>query len=316
MIRPLRPTDVVAYVAFRRQVVHCHESEISGGSRRLPTIAEFWGRSFAVEPGRESWIQIDRGHMSGLIAAKRRFHADVWDIDQLLVLPSPDASRTCMRLLEHLLAAAVDEGIQKVFLRVPVGNAALQCARQVGFFQYCIESAYYLAEVPTLARPPVIPYLRPRRPSDHQALFQMYSSVVPVRVRQAEAMTLQEWRWTDGWGVHAVSFPPPFRRRLRRDYVVEGAPRLNGWLQVDTDALRMTVLTNHPEFADVGALLRHGITQLEAGRHAYCAARDYQPELALALEDNGFAVVGHFALLARALAVRIPEAKLVPIRAS
>src|SRR5579875_1067856 len=201
MIRALRPTDILAYVDFCRQVAG---PLADGKNERLPPISalrSFWGHSLAIEPGRESWVQIEHGRISGLVTTKHREGVDVWQIDQLLILPSADAGRTCMRLLEHLLAAAADEGIQKVFLRLTTADPALEWASRVGFFQYCTEYVYYLDEVPTFAHPAVDSHLRQRRASDHQALFQLYCAAVPFRVRQAEGMTLHEWRWTDGWQV-------------------------------------------------------------------------------------------------------------------
>src|SRR5215472_5931421 len=190
MIRALRPTDLVAYIAFCHQVARNLRSDgdplSDGGAdfHPVPTVVGFLGRSFALEHGRESWVAIEHGHISGLVAAKRREGGDVWDVDQLAILPTSDAARTGTRLLEQLLAAAVDEGIHKVFLRLPEDDPAEEWAQQVGFFPYCHETAYFRAELPTLAHPPAIPGVRPRRAADHQALFQLYCSAVPARVRQ------------------------------------------------------------------------------------------------------------------------------------
>lgn len=316
MIRALRPTDLLAFVDFCRQVSGALADGSIGPLPAIPTVRSFWSHSLALEPGRESWVQIEHGRISGLVTAKHREGADVWHIDQLLILPSSDAGRTCTRLLEHLLTAAADEGIQKVYLRLTTADPAIEWACRVGFFQYCTEYVYYLDEVPTFAHPAAVARLRPRRASDHQALFQLYCAVVPFRIRQAEGMTLHEWRWTDGWQIRHLGFPLPFRTSRRQDYVVEAMPRLNGWLQIDRRRRRVSILTNPNEMPDVDGLLRVGLAQLGPGRSADCVARDYQPDVISALEEHHFREVGHYSLLARALAVRIPEAKLVPIRAS
>lgn len=319
MIRALRPTDVWSYVTFCHRVARGQTSSSGGGRlpsfRTIPVLAAFLGRSLALELGRETWVQIEHGRISGLVAAKRRAGADVWDVDQLAMLPSEDAGRTCIRLLDQLLAAAADEGIQKVFLRLADDDPAQAWVRQAGFFQYCVESVYWRAELPTFARPPTTVRLRRRRPSDHQSLFQMYCSAVPFRVRQAEGMTLHEWRWTDGWamkpvGLGVVAGGP------RADFVVEASPGLAAWLQVDGRRRRMTILTDAQGSVDVTEILRFGMARLGGARPAWCAARDYQPGLAHALDDNGFTIVRREGLFARALAVRIPELNLVPIRAS
>ncbi|HVB97379.1 MAG TPA: GNAT family N-acetyltransferase [Chloroflexota bacterium] len=316
MIRALRPTDLLAYVDFCRQVALARTDDDREALSAYPTVRDFWSHSLALEPGRETWVQIEHGHISGLVTAKHREGADVWQIDQLLILPSADAGRTCTRLLEHLLTAAADEGIQKVFLRLTVNDPALEWANRAGFFQYCTEYVYALPEVPTFAHVTVVAHLRPRRASDHQSLFQLYCVTVPFRVRQAEGMTLHEWRWTDGWQVHHLAFPLSFRAARRQDYVVETAPRLSGWLQVERQSRRLGILSNQAEAPDVDGLLRFGLARLGSGGFANCIVRDYQPAVLASLEDHHFREVGHYSLLARALAVRIPEAKLVPIRAS
>lgn len=318
MIRALRPTDVLAYVAFcnrvsRRRNVDPIDGQLLGLGP-VQTLAGFLGRALAIEAGRESWVQIERGHISGLVAAKRREGADIWEVDQLALLPTSDAGRTCTRLLEQLIAAAADEGIHKVFLRLEEDDPARRWAEEVGFVEYGRESLYYRAEVPALVRPAPDPALRPRRAADHQALFQLYCAAVPFRVRQAEAMTLHEWRWMDGWGTRPVS-SRLLRADARADFVVEVPPRLGGWLQVDRRRRQFAILCD-PNYAGENALLEFGLAHLGGGRPGRCAARDYQIGLANALEENGFGVIRRYALYARGIAARIPEVKLVPVRVS
>lgn len=319
MIRALRPTDVLAYAAFCHEVARggCPEpgDGISPGFRPVPMLVGFVGRSLALEYGRESWVQIEHGQISGLVAAKRREGTDVWDVDQIALLPRSDAGRTCGRLLDQLLSAAVDEGIQKVFLRLDEDDPAQEWVKQVGFFEYCRQTRYGRVELPTLAHPPDLPRVRPRRAADHQALFQLYCAAVPVRVRQAEGMTLHEWRWTDGWGMRPVTLRL-VEGSKRHDYVVEADDRLGGWLQVDRRRGHLGILTDSHLGVDEAAALAFGMGRLKAGRAATCYARDYQPGLMNALEELGFVAIRRDVLFARALAAKVPEAKLVPVRAS
>jgi hypothetical protein len=249
------------------------------------------------------------------VAAKRREGADVWDIDELSFLPLPDADRTAIRLLEQLLTAAADDGVHKVFLRLLDGSPAQDWVRQVGFFRYCTEATYGRPELPTFSKSVTTLRMRRRRPSDHQPLFQLYCAAVPFRVRQAEGMTLHEWRWTDGWGVRSAGVGS-FVRGSRTDYVVDGAARPSAWLQVDRKRRRLALLTDPQHDVDVAEVLRFGMSRLGAGGGALCSARDYQPSVAAALEDAGFVAVQHESLYARALAARVPELKFVPMRAS
>lgn len=318
MIRALRPTDVLAYVAFcnrvsRRRNVDPIEGEPLGFAP-VPTLVGFLGRSFALDAGHESWVQIERGHISGLVAAKRREGADVWDVDQLALLPTSDAGRTCTRLLEQLLAAAVDEGILKVFLRLEEDDPARRWAEEVGFVEYSREYLYVRPEVPSGIGPVDLPGLRPRRAADHQALFQLYCGAVPFRVRQAEAMTLHEWRWLDGWGSHSMS-SRLLRGDARIDYVVEADGHVAGWLKLDPRRREVSILADQTHSVQE-PLLAFALARLGPGRPVRCPARDFQEGLHQALEDGAFGVVRRYALYARALAARIPEVKLVPVRAS
>jgi len=318
VIRALRPTDVAAYVAFCRRLDEFVKLDTDGyqrGWRAVPEVAGFIERSLPLASRRESWIRIEKGEIFGLVAARRRVGADVWDVDQLDVLPTADADRTVAELLDNLLGAAVHEGIHKVFLRLPEDDPALDWVRRVGFFPYCREELFYRGEVPALAHPPTIPGLRSRRPADHQPLFQLYSAAVPFRVRQAEAMTLHEWRWLDGWfprgvGIGFILGP------ARQDYVLSGETRPRAWLQVNRRERRLALLTEPDSACDPSDLLRIGMVQLAGGKPAWCAVRDYQVGQATALQELGFLSAGRFVLFARALAVRVPEMKLVPIRAS
>jgi GNAT superfamily N-acetyltransferase len=319
MIRALRPTDVLAYLTFYNRLPRGRHdpsdrlAPATGGV--LPLVTGFFGRSLALDAGRETWVQIDNGRISGLVASKRREGADIWDVDQLAVLPSADSARTASRLLEQLLSAAVDEGIHKVFLRLDERDPAQDWVRQVGFFQYCQETTFVRPEVPAFARPIVDQRIRQRRASDHHILFQLYCSAVPFRVRQAEGMTLHEWRWTDGWAVR----PAGFRSLIgtfRSDFVFDVDSRAAAWLQVDRAKRRLSILTDEHLDVDTSDLITYGLMRLEAGGPAWCAARDYQDGLACALKENNFLFGRSETLFARALASRVPEAKLVPVRAS
>jgi hypothetical protein len=318
MIRALRPTDILAYVSFSRNALGPVGGGLAGepdSHRSAPILLSFLGRSLALAPGRETWVQVDHGRIAGLVTTKRREGADVWDVDELTLLPAPDAGATCARLLQHMLAAAVEAGIQKIYLRVPEDDPTQDWARRAGFFHYASETWYSRSEVPTYAHPPAASSLRRRRPVDHQGLFQLYCSAVPFRVRQVEGMTLHEWRWTDGWATGPGGVRG-FGRSSRVDFILDGEQRPRAWLQVERRHRRLSVLTDQPDAVDLAEILRFGMARLGPGQTAWCPVRDYQVGLATALEDAGFVAVRRIALLARGLAARLPELKLVPVRAS
>jgi hypothetical protein len=313
LIRALRPTDLPAFLNFRARAPA--NEALLGPALRAGGLSfrEFLGRSLALNPGRETWVHVEQGQLFGLVAARARFGTDVWDVDYLMVTPAVDDDRVALRLLSHLCEAAVEEGVHKVFLRVPLDSPWLQPARQAGFVQYTTENVFVLPTLPPAAKPPV-PGLRTRRPADHQPLFQLYSSAVPAHVRQVEALTLQEWRWTDNWGFTSMASLRGAVRRRRRDLVVHDDGRATAWVQVDLGQRTVQLLVDANKPAPIADLLERGLAELPPGRAVAFALRDYQSELTSSIEDKGFRPIESQALLAQMLTVRIPETRLVPAR--
>ena len=313
MIRALRPTDLPAFLAFRTRAAHNEAVFSAGHGADTLSFREMLGRSLALRPGIETWVQIENGQIHGLVSARARFGTDVWDIDQLLIAPSPDEDRVCLRLLDHLCAAAVEEGVMKVFLGLPSNSSWATASRQAGFVHYTTEQPYLHPSLPALERTPV-EGLRPRRPADHQALFHLYSAAVPAHVRQIEAMTLQEWRWNDNWGLASVaSVRPPLSRR-RRDMVVQLEGEVAAWLLVQVRPRTVRVLCDVDSRLDAGVLLRRALAELPPSAPVTCPVREYQRELIGPLEELGFVPSEEQELFARLLAARIPERRLVPAR--
>jgi hypothetical protein len=313
VIRALRPTDLPAFLAFRTRAAHNEAVLSPGHGRESVSFREMLGRSLALRPGIETWVQIENGQMHGLVSARARFGTDVWDIDQLLIAPSLDEDRVCLRLLDHLCAAAVEEGVMKVFLRLPSDSSWATASRQAGFVHYTTEQPWVHASLPAVERP-IVEGLRPRRPADHQALFHLYSAAVPAHVRQIEAMTLQEWRWNDNWGLASVASVRPALSRRRRDMVVQSESEVVAWLQVQMRPRTVRLLCDGDTRLDPGVLLRRALAELPPSGPVACPVRDYQLELVGPLEELGFVPTEEQELFARLLAARIPERRLVPAR--
>jgi hypothetical protein len=318
MIRALRPTDLLSYLAFRRQNP---DNEALGGAdgQALSTnLGEFLGDTIALDSRRAHWALFDRGAIQGLVAVRARFGADIWDIERLVLAPTADYEPTIGRLLDHVLRQGAEEGVQKVFLRIREGSESLVAARRAGFHRYVSEHVFRSASDRAATIPPDSvddsPVLiRPRRPAHHQPIFQLYTAAVPGAVRQVEGMTLQEWRWTDGWQVGAIPWSSDVTRR--QDFVALGPEGIAGWLQVDFRTRMLSLLVSgRPDVARL--LIEFGTSQLGAAGHQRLVLRDYQAELATTVADLGFIPGERHALLARTIAIRIPEGKLVPVQAS
>jgi len=313
MIRGLMLTDALAYIAFRNKApVNDAIANPSGVTHRLG-LNYLLGHAALPDTKRLSWICIDRGQITGLVSVRNRLAADIWDIDQLVAISGADQPRTYAELLNHLVSSAYSEGVQRIFLRVQADSEAEYASRQVGFCRYTTESVYLLDHNLSPAPPRSLRF-RPRRPVDHQALFQLYCAAVPARVRQIEGMTLQEWRSTDGWGL----YPMNWRVGLpygRRDFLVEDERVLVAWLQVEPRSRVLRLLLRPSWQVDVGTIVALGARQTHKCGQTLIPVRDYQESVRVYLEENEFKLVAQHALLSRSLAVRVLEPRLVPLRA-
>src|SRR5205823_29672 len=141
-----------------------------------------------------------------------------------------------------------------------------------------------------------------------------YCASVPGPVRQVEALTLQEWRWTDNWGFTSVASLRGAVGRRRRDLVVQGDGRISAWVQVELPARTLQLLLDPREGPQAAQLLERGLAEMTPGRPVAFALRDYQSDLSVSLEERGFRPIESQALLAQMLTVRVPERRLVPAR--
>lgn len=244
------------------------------------------------------------------MSVKARLGTDIWDIEHIVALPD-DVETIVGSLLRHVGLAASEEGVQKVFLRSILEDPVTIAARQAGFFQYSVERIYWLpssrAAKSSLA-------LRPRRAADHHAIFQLYCSVVPHLVRQVEGITLQEWRWTEGWGINRVGWKMTLPRR-RLDFVLDTDEELSAWLQVRTRSRTISFLARREAEEELPQLIRFGMSKMPVEGPVFCPVRHYQAFVEPALLEEGFQLVAEHALLAKSLAIRVPERKLVQVRA-
>ena len=312
MIRPLHPIDVPSYLSFAKNAC-CGEGVEGWEEGQAPMrFLDFLGRSLAWDAPRQTWVYTQGRQILGLVAVKSRPGAAVWEIDRLIGVDSPQADRALASLLEHLACLGGEEGVQKIFLRLPSASSLLPLARRAGFFVYASERLYRASVRPTRVQVEAPP-LRGRRGYDHPALFDLYTRSVPLRARQAEALTLQEWRWLDGW--------QPRRHwrfnlaRSRRDYVwvdqglVVAAVRLERRRHLIGVAIDQAKIG--PREAD--GVLSFALSHMPESAPLLCPVREYQETLEGAVRRFGFEQVGEYALLVKQLAVRVGDRCLVPV---
>ncbi|MCL5108146.1 MAG: hypothetical protein M1401_04670 [Chloroflexi bacterium] len=246
------------------------------------------------------------------MSIRNRRGAAVWQVERLLGLPGHDMDCVLEDLLVHLAAVGADEGIQKVFLNLPSSSPLIPVARRAGFYGYTIERLYRGAGQGSTGSADVP---RVRRGLDNLALFEHYNRAVPLRVRQAEALTLQEWRWLDGW--------TPRRHwrlslsRTRQDYLLERGDRVVAWLRVEPArrVARVSLEEAQVSQQQTGDLLAFAIAHLPASGSVYVPAREYETSLESSLLQLGFSQIGESVLTVKPLSVRVLDRCLIPARA-
>lgn len=200
--------------------------------------------SARIRCGRRAW-EIDglyfpgRAGMAAAAAAENRNGAGLRAIHP----PGDESDAAAMELLEQLIAAVGWRSGERIFLRLAANCPALPLARRSGFhpcFNETLLAGYggmnpYSAaggrSAAAVKGSPAGPgtgdsigNLRPRRPSEDYALFQLFCASTPVAVRDALGLTFDQWQ---------AAREPLFRQGnggRAQEWVSEHKDRIIGWL--------------------------------------------------------------------------------------
>lgn len=218
----------------------------------------------------------------------------------LCVAAENDAEQVLPPLVEHLSARALQRGVLRLLVRVPLDDPLTPVIRLQGFRQYATENVLF-AEAPA-GRGVVPAGIRAFRGRDANALYHLYRKVTPQGVSQVEAPTYREWKM--------------LRHAGGQQFVVDRV-ELVAWSAVDRSSessrphtLRFMAL---PEEGMAGDVADHALAQAGPGP-AWCSLRHYDAHVIEALRPRGFSNLLTQALLVKELAIREPvrEKGLVP----
>lgn len=308
-VRHLRPTDLVALAAFEVRAFpnQARTRDCLDRDRRRPlaitTVLEQW---IAAED-RQTLVASSGLGIRGLVSARHRAGRDAWEVDWLVLEQDGEEERAAIALLERLGEEAVKARVQRIFLRLPKESDLAGAASRAGFLQYYSEVLLGRGpNEPPPAHEPAIA-LRPRQTGDELGLFRLYHGAVPPQVRSKEGMTLEEWCATRD-----------VRFWQQREFVWSEGDRVRGWLQVNQGSgsgqFRLLLLPEdegHMEDLVIAALARLG-----RSKRVLVLVPHFQPGLGTLLTQAwGFEPVTEYQNLVRQLAVRVPEARMVPVRA-
>jgi hypothetical protein len=315
VIRTLRPTHLVALRAFDSR---SSVTELTAPSwprvsadECSPPLWSLFAHSMAHSTGRRRvWAYFDPDGIRGLIVARVRCDGLVWDVHHLWVDGADES--VAESLLAWLCAEAANRGARRVFLELGTDTEERALARRAGFDQYTEATLHRFVGD---GRPPAaaLAGARTRRRGDELPLFQLYSAAVPLPVRAAEAMTLEEWqalykgarRWTPGLLSN------------RQQQVWQWGDTAIAWLEMAYGAKSQHAeWLVHPDHEEACDGLAAQALQLAGGKlPLYATSRVYQPALASALSRAGFVPVAERSVFVRQLAVRIPERALIAVSA-
>ena len=314
-IRAIGPTDLIPLIAFLRNGSHLEVTshgwpELQGDTSTRVMRDLF--RRLVIRPGGhpQAWVCAAGSTIHGLAVAKPRAGKLAWDVRELLV--SSDAHSVGVDLLEQLNAEAAKRGARRVFLSIGMDAAMTRLARQAGFVHYTSE-ALYAAKLPGSTASNSSRPARPRLRHDTPALFHLYNAAVPFKVRLSEAATIEEWTSLD-------RASRPWAPRLggsTQHFVWDEQGELAGWLQINfgSRSQHMTMLVNPSQSQTTEEMLQYALSQLSHKVPIYVPVRDYQQELASALERAGFTRTAEYLVFVREMTARVPNRAFVPARA-
>ena len=143
------------------------------------------------------YVYTERGLVLGYVQARCRWQRrDEWTITTLAATDK-DPERVWERLLEEVCRAAGEEGVIRVFVKVPKDEPQLNTFRSTrlhALHQRRIWGNLYFGQNSGAAQDdPYSELLRRRESRDAWDLMQLYSAVTPPVVQRAEMLTTRQW---------------------------------------------------------------------------------------------------------------------------
>ena len=264
------------------------------------------------------YVYEDEGRVLGFIQASNRpagiglAGATTLQVLNLCVDPEVDAGEAALPLIDHMTNQALERGIIRLFVRLPLEDPLAPIFRKHSFRQYAVENVLY-AENPEGRPPPELAGLRPERGKDPARVYQLYRKLTPRGIATFEAPTYKDWRALQGewFGHHHV-------RGESDDQFVVDRTEIVAWLRVQASS------STRPHTLSFMALPEDHLPE-ELADHAlgrlgpkpgpvWSSLRHYDSHMIEALRARGFSTLVNQSLMVKELAARVsaPEKGMVP----
>lgn len=226
------------------------------------------------------------GHIVGLGQTKPR--EAIWYVARLMAhksLPAAESAAVLTELLGGLATAAAEHGALRLHAHVERQAAANEAFRRAGFTPYGYESVYWLPAVPAA---PIAgeTRLRPQENRDAWGIYQLYCAVTPRVVQQAEGKDAAHWEIPSAATVRALNQMGEHR------FVLDVDGEILGYVRTRRLARRLDIIIHPQAYTHARRLIQRGVSEMYPTRAIRCCLPEYQGELGIALEEEGFRFVG------------------------
>lgn len=308
MIRPAIVADIWALRRKPRRRIFFYNDALLASYYHPYLLAL---RSMLDPMGLDQQTLVLRDHgVRGYLQARRRVSKTEVDLQFLTAYGRRGRSRLSdgevfFQLIEKLLKRAGSHGIERVFATLGARAADVtEVLRQLGFQPYAQQMVWMLAE-PAVEAGSSIVALRRQTRRDEWAIHQLYSSVTPRHVQQAELRQSTSWHLsrTRHW----------FRSR-ERAWVLGDDQSLTVYLHVRTGSrghVLHVMMAPHLRM-EAASMVRYVLSQLHDQRPIFAVIRSYQGELRTALEELGFIERGEQTIFVKQLALVKRQPALLP----
>jgi hypothetical protein len=292
LIRPFRLRDVGLVARLQREGVLL-DLETCLTRPRSPLAAAIVSSLLPIRTSASTYVVTyseENNQLSGLAQMRRRSGRP----EQVVVFISPSLTKgngahaIWQRLLAHLCIKAGEQGGQRLYAGLPVNGEEFQIFRHVGFTAYGQEDVFKLAAYPTdLEGVQPLP-VRRQRSRDSWGLQQLYATITPRAVQNAEGSAQTQWE------LGARGWRGPYQHR--HGYVWERRSEIWAAFQIRSSRaghwLRMLL---HPHALDqADGLVAAALSRVHRapGQGLFCAVRTYEAGIPTALTARGFQLVG------------------------